>query len=501
MKRFGRFVLREAVKTAQRPSRLILGPLLLFALALLRHPRLVPIVLPALPERVIGKAGRETIYLAAGLPLLQHDWPDEAWLCLQSYFRIGHPSIEDYLVGANCLYQGLGRFRDAMSLLTQASEKSLRERASLGLADVPFRVLDNVWAQHLGHLGILSYVLKLGILEGRRRDETILYLPPGSPVANRFLFDQLTPYLRLVENPADLPFPASAVQTLHYDLFSPRLRNGTTTFYWGLADQTYQRWQEEGRPPLLAYPPAIEARGRAALEKLGMPQGAWFVSLHVREREPDGTQSGINAIRNADISSYFPAIAEITRRGGWVIRMGDPSMAPLPALPNVIDYCHSAVRSDWMDIFILARSRFLIGTNSGPAFVPVLYGTPAVLTNWWPAAERPWQSSDIFIPKLLRSAADGRYLTLSETLSEPLGWCYSRRHLLKYASVRVEDNDPEIIRAAVQEMLGRLDGHKEVAKETEDVRTRADRIYKSRGVAGSAVLAREFLRRHVNLVA
>jgi len=501
LKRLGRFVREELAKTAQRPARLIRGPLLRGTSALLRHPRLVPIVLPALPERLIKKTGRESLYLIAAYKLLQSDWPSEAWLCIQRYLRIGRPSIEEYLLAANCLYQGLGRFHDAMAVLTQANEQSLRETVNLGLADVSLRVLDSVWAQHLGHLGILGYVLELGILEGRRRDETILYLPPGSPVANRFLVDQLARHLRLIENPNDLPFPASAVQALHYSLFSPRLPDGTTTFYWELADQTYRRWLEDRRPPLLALPPEIEARGRAVLEGLGMPQGAWFVALHVREREPDGTQSGINAIRNADISTYFPAIAEITRRGGWVIRIGDPSMAPLPSLPNVIDYCHSAVRSDWMDIFILARCRFLIGTNSGPAFVPVLYGSPAVLTNWWPAAERPWQSSDIFIPKMLRSASDGRYLTLSETLSEPLGWCYSRRHLLKCAGVYVEDNDPQIIRAAVEEMLARLDGRLEPSREMEDMRARADGIYKSRRVAGSAALAGEFLRRYCDLVA
>jgi hypothetical protein len=62
----------------------------------------------------------------------------------------------------------------------------------------------------------------------------------------------------------------------------------------------------------------------------------------------------------------------------------------------------------------------MLGSASGPIFVPPLYGVPAVLTNWWPPGMRPWHASDIFVPKLPRRSVDGRYLTLTETLSEPL---------------------------------------------------------------------------------
>ena len=52
-------------------------------------------------------------------------------------------------------------------------------------------------------------------------------------------------------------------------------------------------------------------------------------------------------------------------RGAWCLRMGDPSMRPMPRAPRVIDYAHSAIRSDWMDVFLCARCRFFIGNTSG----------------------------------------------------------------------------------------------------------------------------------------
>jgi putative glycosyltransferase (TIGR04372 family) len=240
-------------------------------------------------------------------------------------------------------------------------------------------------------------------------------------------------------------------------------------------------------------PPETFERGWAALRAAGVPQGSWFVALHVREGKWNGTDGGLHGILNCDISTYLPAIAEITRRGGWVIRMGDPGMKPLPPLANVIDYCHSNFRADWMDVFIAACCRFMVGTSSGPAFVPPMYGVPTILTNWWPPAERAWHASDIFIPKMPRRIADGKYLTLSETLSEPISWCHSRRYLVDCEGVHAEDNDPEVIRASIDEMITRLEGGCADTGEVPALRARAEQIYKAKGIFGAGQLSRSFL--------
>jgi putative glycosyltransferase (TIGR04372 family) len=208
----------------------------------------------------------------------------------------------------------------------------------------------------------------------------------------------------------------------------------------------------------------------------------------------------LQGILNADIATYSEAIAEITRRGGWVIRMGDPSMKPLPSLPNVIDYCHSDLRADWMDVFLAARCRFMIGTSSGPAYIPPLYGVPSVLTNWWPPAQRPWHASDIFIPKMLRRRADEQYLTLGETLSEPFSYCHSLNYLADHEGILVEDSDPELIRSAVAEMIVRLDGATSVSTKVTELRSRADQIYGAHAAFGMGQLAAGFLRQHRDFI-
>jgi putative glycosyltransferase (TIGR04372 family) len=222
--------------------------------------------------------------------------------------------------------------------------------------------------------------------------------------------------------------------------------------------------------------------------------------LHLRDSRWKGLAAGMHGIRNVDPATYLGAIAEVTGRGGWVIRIGDADSLPLPPLINFFEYCRSEMRADWMDIFLLASCRFMLGTNSGPCFVPPLYGKRVMLTNWFPPGMRPWHTSDIFVPKLLRRTSDGTYLPLTQMLQEPFSHCHSPRYLSEQQGLTVQDNDPELIRSAVVEMLSMLEGNPGPDADVADLRIRADRIYKANKNFGTATLASDFLRRYQDLI-
>lgn len=491
-------IVEQLRRSIRRPSRLLFIPFLLPSY----FPRLLTLLLAILPVRwPHGERGKAFRLAVGNLVLLRHDRPEHAWYWMRRVLGSGRRSSEEHFLGAVCLYQGLGRLGEATALFKRANDFDFQKAHALGVDKSRYRVLDEVWARHIGDTATLDYVIKQGILEGRGRDDTIFYVPPGGRIGNRFLVQQLAAHVRLVERPDDLPFDPAAVGALHYHYQFPRQADGSTVFFWELASSTNQRWQKEGRSPLLELPADVATRGWALLQAAGVPRGAWFVALHVRDITWRGLNAGMQAIRNADTAAYLPAIAEIAGRGGYVVRMGDPDAPPMPERANVIDYCRSDMRSDWMDIFLIARSRFMLGSASGPSFVPPLYGVPTVLTNWWPPGMRPWHAADIFIPKLLRRPADGRHLTLSETLREPFSYCHSPRYLATHEGVYVEDNEPAVIRCAVAEMLSRLDGDLRRDADVADLRTRADRIYQANGHLGMARLAADFLRQHGDFVA
>ena len=106
------------------------------------------------------------------------------------------------------------------------------------------------------------------------------------------------------------------------------------------------------------------------------PATAGSSRLHVRE--------GVGASRrDGNIADYLPAIRRIAQAGGWVVRIGDPSMTKMTDVPNLIDCAHKP-RRDWLDVYALGAARFMIGTNSGPVFVAGTFGVPALLSNWAP---------------------------------------------------------------------------------------------------------------------
>lgn len=498
------FIATQLIKAFKRPARIgvLLSPLVtsirlaILSFLLCDGPigRLIfPIAKRAIPASTFSRVAQH--YFQIAHQKLDANEPAEAWgyfrTCLKYSTNPTHFSI-----AAICLMVGLGRFKEAIALFARSNDL-LRDRAKvLGYERSQFRFLDQFWAGGFGHLAQIDYFAKLEILEQRKRTDSVLYIPPGFSVPNRFLLDLWRPYLQIVEDETKLPARLEDLNSLSFNFLAPRLADGSTVHLWEIGAKTYRRWEQEGRGPLLALSSEITNRGRRVLEAWGIPQDTWFVALHVREAGSRKYHADLHGVLNADVSTYKAAIEEITRRGGWVVRMGDPTMTKLPQMANVFDYCHSSDRSEWMDIFLCASARFYVGTSSGPAYVPTDFGVPCVHTNWWPPGQRPWDSRDIFIPKLYRKIADKSILTLSQSLREPFGYCNSIAYLSKTQGIEVIDSTAEEIQEAVIEILNRLDNSADYDSSDLRLRQEAERIYQSNNVHGAALLAQYFLRKH-----
>ena len=154
-------------------------------------------------------------------------------------------------------------------------------------------------------------------------------------------------------------------------------------------------------------------RGEAIRMQMGIPEDAWFVCLHVREKGYVGPNPD-----DSSISNYLPAIRHITRKGGYVVRMGDPSMTPLQPMNKVVDYANSKFRSDLMDIYLISSSRFYIGCSSGLYFIAWAFRKPTCILNWtlMPMGF-PCFPNDMFIYKGFFSKKEQRFLSLKEALS------------------------------------------------------------------------------------
>lgn len=279
----------------------------------------------------------------------------------------------------------------------------------------------------------------------------------------------------------------------------PALQFHTDPYVTAMNDTaTFSAIQAEyaGRPPLLKLTRRHQKEGAELLRRLGVPEGAWFVIVHCREGGYDSNDP-FHRGRNATLEAYFPAMRAIVERGGWCVRMGDPTMTPLPAMPGVIDYAHSPLRSPEMDVFLCAEARFLLGSASGLCVLASVFGTPCAIANQsLPFVAYQYGTADLFIPKLIR-ALSGGHLTLPEILGGPLGGARFS-HCLELARVEPECNDPDDIRDLALEMLAELDGAFVETDEDRRLQTACRALLKpGHYTFGTASrVGRTFLRKH-----
>jgi putative glycosyltransferase (TIGR04372 family) len=186
---------------------------------------------------------------------------------------------------------------------------------------------------------------------------------------------------------------------------------GQLEFDWQLAQD--QQWRSQLSVPLeLRLPQKLIDSCELKCAQMGLPRDVKFVCLHVRE---GGFFGDWENPRNASIYKYVAAVQEITKRGMWVVRMGDAKMAPLPALDCVIDYAHAPNRNALLDVYLIGKCNFFIGTSSGIYDTACMLGKPVILTNMthWLNIVLP-KKGDLMLFKHVHSIKDKRELSIQE---------------------------------------------------------------------------------------
>lgn len=305
----------------------------------------------------------------------------------------------------------------------------------------------------IGHLAAeLDWYLKKVELGDFPRYRAVLLLSRDR-AANPALLDLWARHLVLVEHPVLrwLLRPLTFFPSITLDLGqSVAMVQGSTDY-----PSVLERWG--GRAPLVSLSQEMERSGMAALEDLGLPKDAWYVAVHAREGGYSPKDEYIHGHRNSAIDAVVLAAEEIARRGGWCIRMGDASMSPMPPTPNVIDYATSRFKSDWMDVFLCANTRFFLGNTSGLCLVSALFQVPSVLVNMIPiGACFGMGPDDISIPKTILDE-NGTRLSFAEIMGSEIA-DYRMHELYEQRGLSVVENTPEEVRDVTIEMLDRLDG-------------------------------------------
>lgn len=204
--------------------------------------------------------------------------------------------------------------------------------------------------------------------------------------------------------------------------------------------------------------------GRTIEKKLGIPHDAPLVTFHMRENSfvqnyvRGGTSFDGHTHRNNNLEDLLPSIDLLLREGFWVVRIGDPTVTPMPSRERVIDLAMMPeMVFSFADIWFCTRATFMLSSASGPATIPSVVEPrrPLLLFNignYYLLHCLPTHPQDRFIPKMIYSHKKKRNLTYREIFYLGVDKCSIRQHFDQYDLTPLA-TPAEVIYHATQEMI------------------------------------------------
>lgn len=317
-----------------------------------------------------------------------------------------------------------------------------------------------MYTQRFGQLALNADIfLRAMQLEGA--SSRTFYLFFGWEPANRQLFEM---WKRVKDYPAR--FIESHWGTRLMFAWRPIMKR--TRFWEAYRDTGTEYYLYNHTEPVLSFTAEEEKKGKALLAEMGIGDDDWFVCFHARdgsyfrEWRPDLEEfwSRID-FRNVDVMKFLKTAEYITSRGGYAIRYGANVEAPLPETgnPHIIDYS-TRYRSDFMDVYLVAKSRFLIATLSGPIGVASAFNVPVMSVNHYPYNYAYYRHCDIFIPRLLADPKDKKRTSFWEAHRAGywVGWTTDNANHPTMDMYVMEEPEEDDILDACKDMIDSLEG-------------------------------------------
>jgi len=310
------------------------------------------------------------------------------------------------------------RFADDLSAFNRTARQRFQRDGA--------RIFSHRWTFAIGHMVVTAFMIKGGEIGVLDFDGARVWDGRMANMAFRARFPVLSRKVEFVPR-----------GTLFAESFAPYLRemvDGRPVDLFEACGIVADRAGGQGGA-ILDRPDRDDPVLARFFEAAGFTPDDRIVTLHCREGgfRVDAFQD----LRNVDVASYLPALRRLVERGYRVIRLGDPSMTPLPPLAGLFDYARSPLKSEELDIVLPGVADFHIGSSSGLSKVPLLYGTPSLFLNWYPCDLLPWGRRNWTVLKSVTRLADRRRLLDWRAYSGP-GQLYSGA-LLSAAGHRVVD--------------------------------------------------------------
>jgi len=295
------------------------------------------------------------------------------------------------------------------------------------------------------HLTVFYYLMYKFNIEQSIENPNLL-LRDNQKVTNSALYKYFTPYLNIIQNDG-LYYKLESISKILSIPLEITLPFKDQLYPWFAAiNFTKQLMKNMKNKKFDYFKISTEdySKGKNILKKIGIPEDAWYVTLHIR-------QGSENELFNSNPLTYIKAIKEIIRRGGYVFRVGDKSMTPLPKIDGLIDYPFTEHKSEFFDIFLASTCRFCIGTSSGYWSVPTFFGKPVLLTNYLPFFDYyQLDEKSLFLPKSFIDKNTKKIISKEKLFQFPLGNLATNIQLEQNNIDIIDNSEDEIFQSTVE---------------------------------------------------
>ena len=322
----------------------------------------------------------------------------------------------------------------------------------------------------IGHLAGNSELFLRKFARGDYKQDIRFIFLSGKP-ANRQLLTMIKRHVTVIENGHALNVFNAFIRRTNVNIYLPHKANEYDEF--------------NNVPPQLSFNESEEAKGQYVLAEMGLGPDDKFICFHTRDTAYlDATDSsnyqrkgGYHDYRDCGTSNYMLSAEYLANSGYAALRMGQVVEESLPVKRHrkIIDYTWD-YRSDFADIYLIARCSFLLGNTSGLWVVATCFNTPIAIANVIPLVFVPKRPDGLFIPKKLWDTQRKKFLSFREILECGADeWIKSDKYT--EAGIEAIENTPEEILALSMEMHARLEGKWEATEEEEELQARYHALF------------------------
>ena len=177
-----------------------------------------------------------------------------------------------------------------------------------------------------------------------------------------------------------------------------------------------------------------------------------------------------NSIRNSNINNQLMALEYLNTKGYKAIKIGKNHPKINFANQNIIDFSNHKLRSDFLEVYLASKCKFMISDDSGISYYSTIMRKKKLVINvfnWnWINHQSP-KFYPVILPKKVKSLKNQKILTYKDMFELEIELTDTEEDLKKKGYIAIENDSLEIKNATIS-MLNVIDNNVDFKNEKEN---------------------------------